>query len=564
MSSIGPADRAQAYVLSTPWALFDLARTGRRPLSLEDPVEVPAGSPLFLAAPAEARVDVDGRHLGAQRETNAFHLGHRRYALYSLSVGTRDEDSTMAVRLDNAVAGHIEIMGHFPRPSWSLGHDRIAPSDPRQERLDLFLLGLVDLIRLADDPAVAWHESGWTRLSTAWTGDEIRLTDPPMALIVRHADTLQRLLNDLGHHPRHILSRTRDMTPVDLVQQLDIASVRWLSRQPGRDVYERAGPRQRILAVRRFEDLDTLENRVLRDLAARSQGLATAYTTHYCALSTSERWKRVDEYRRRCQRLARDLRESAIGLPRPPIMPNNALLDDRRYRRIWRAYRDIIRRLDEQDECWRWQHRLWADFCRLATQVALQFVDKFHAVAESPLRIATEQQRGRWSLVDAHSGVFLLLDRQGLPAAILSVLWDTTAKHPKLAPWMAGLGAAAVLHLQSLKDGKESYLLLWPLHLFGDEIPELHQIAESGHRALERCLSELELADNVHIRAEGLVLVSNFGAGQFTDGPTAHRAGAVVATRLRAGYGGLRRDIDHLGYWLYSIALRLVDGTEAK
>ena len=470
----------------------------------------------------------------------------------------------MAVRLDNEVAGHIKIIGHFPRPSWSLGRDQVAPSDQWQMRLDLFLLGMVDLIRLVDDPAVVWRESGWERLSLAWTGSEIRLSEPPMALIVRHAQTLHRLINDLAQHPRRILSRTREMTPVDLVQQLDIASVRWLSRQPGKTVYERAGPRQQILAVRRFEDLDTLENRVLRDLTVRSHGLANAYTTHYHALSASRRWKQVDEYRRHCNRHARTLREKDIGLPRPPITPNYALLQDRRYRRVWRAYREIIRRLDEQDECWRWQHRLWTDFCRLATQVALHVDERFHAIAVSPLRIAAEQQRGRWSLVDAHSGSFLLHDRQGHPVAILSILWDTTAEHPKLAAWMAGLGAAAILHLQSLNDGSESYLLLWPLHLFGDDRPDLDLIAKSAHRALQSRLSELKLADNVDIRAEGLVLVSKFGVTQQTDGPSLSRDGAVVAAQLSAGYGGLRQDIDHLGEWIHVMALNLLEGVEAE
>ena len=563
MSSFGPAERPQAYVLWTPWALFDLTRepgsTGRRPLWLEAPVEVPAGWPLILAVPAGARVNVDGRRLRAQRETNAFNLGHHRYMLYSLCIGTRDEDATMTVRLDDDVAGQIRIRGHLPRPSWSLGRDRSAPSDPRQERLDLYLLGLVDLIRLAEDPAVAWHESGWARLSDAWTGDNISLTDPPMALIVRHADTLLRLLTDLGRHPRHILSRTRAMLPVDRVQQLDVASVRWLSRQPGREVYERAGPRQRILAVRRFEDLDTLENRVLRDLSVRSHGLATAYTKQYRTLSSSLRWQGVDKYRRSCERLARILSDREIGWPRPPVVPNYALLQDRRYRRVWSAYREILRRLDEQDECWRWQHRLWADFCKLVTQVALYRGHKFETVAESPLRIAPEQHRGRWSLVDAHSGVFLLRDRQDRPAAVLSVLWDTTAEHPKLASWMAGLGAAAVLHLQGLKDGRESYLLLWPLHLFGDDAPNLKEIATSAQRALDSCLKALVLADNVDIEAEGLVLVSNFDARHETAGPRVEQAGTVIAARLSAGYGGLRQDIDRLGDWLHSAALRLVE-----
>lgn len=561
MSSFGPAERPQAYVLLTPWALFDHTQKpgspGRRPLSLKAPVDVPAGRPLYLAVPAGMRVDVGGRRLGAQRETNAFELGHHRYALHSLCIGTRDEDATMVVRLDDDDAGQIRILGHLPRPSWSLGHDHNVPSDPRQERLDLYLLGLVDLIRLAEDPAVVWHESGWTWLALAWTGAEINLTEPPMALIVRHAKTLQRLLNELGGHPRRILSRTRSMTPVDRVQQTDIASVHWLSRQPGRDVYERAGPRQRILAVQRFEDVDTLENRVLRDFAARSHGLSAAYTEQYRALRTSFRWQRVEKYRRDCQRLAGALRHSGIGLPRPPIVPNYALLYDRRYRRIWHAYREIIRRQDEQDECWRWQHRLWADYCRLSVQVALRTRREFRAIAESPLRIAPEQQRGCWSLVDAHSGSYLLHDKQERPIAVISMLWDTAAKHLKLASWMAGLGAAAVLHLQSLENGRESFLLLWPLHLFGHEALNLGEIAASGQRALGACLSALALADNVNIRAEGLVLVSNFDTRQPTAG--AVRSGSVVAARLSAGYAGLRQDIDKLGGWLHSVALRLVD-----
>jgi len=567
MSSFGQAERPQAYVLLTPWALFDrtqeLGSPGRQPLSLQAPVEVPAGRPLYLAAPDGVHVDVDGRRLGAQRESNAFDLGHHRYSLHSLCIGTRDEDATMTVRLDNDFAGRICIRGHLPRPSWSLGRDSSAPSNPRQERLDLYLLGLVDLIRLAEDPAVAWHESGWARLALAWNGDEINLSDPPMALIVRHAKTLQRLLNDLGRHPRRILSRTRSMTPVDRVQQLDIASVHWLSRQPGRKVYERAGPRQRILAVRRFEDLDTLENRVLRDLAVRSHGLSTAYTEQYRALSTSQRWGQVDKYRRECHHLAGALRHGNIGMPRPPIVPNYALLHDRRYRRIWRAYREIVRHLDEQDECWRWQHRLWADYCRLFVQVALRARREFRVIAESPLRIAPEQQRGRWSLVDAHSGTYLVHNKQDQPTAVISVLWDTTAKHSKLASWMAGLGATSVLHLQSLGNRRESFLLLWPLHLFCDEPPNLEEIAASGQRALDASLKTLALADDIDIRAEGLVLVSNFDTRQDTAVSSVVRSesgsGSVVAVRLSAGYGGLRRDIDRLGGLLHSMALRLVD-----
>jgi len=121
---------------------------------------------------------------------------------------------------------------------------------------------------------------------------------------------------------------------------------------------------------------------------------------------------------------------------------------------------------------------------------------------------------------------------------------------------MAGLGAAAVLHLQGLENDQVGYLLLWPMHLFGAEEVDLRQIAKSGRRALDNCAP-------VDIKAEGLVLVSNFDTSRIIAGRWTQRDGTVLATRLRAGYGNLRRDIESLGGWLHTIALRLVVGGPA-
>jgi hypothetical protein len=567
----------KAYVLVAPWELFDrpskAGGVGRRPLSVEEPVLVPAGRPIYLAAPEGAKVDVEGDRLGAQRESKAFDLGHPPYTLYSLSIGTREADATMTIRLDDTVAGSIRITDHLPRPSWSLGRKGSAPSDAQQGRLDLFLLGLIDLIRRADDddfalpdadvasrdandPTPAWDESGWQRLTNAWTKTKVRLSDPPLALIVRHSNDLPRLLAELGHHPRRILSRTRAMTPVDRVQQLDNSSVRWLSRRPGRIVYERADSRQRIRAVQRFEDLDTLENRVLRDLAIRSHVLAESYTAQYQALKKSRRWKQVDRYRRGCRRLARDLGDEKIGTLRPPTVPNYPLLQERRYRRVWRAHREIIKKLDEQDECWRWQHRLWADFCRLAVQVALR--TKFNIIAESPLNLAAEQRRGHWALVDAHSGSFLLKNTLGEPAAVMSLIWDLAADHGKRHQWMSSLGAAAVLHLQRLDNGHESYLVLWPVHRFGEDAPDSNEFAASGQRALTKRLVRMADEEDIDVRARSLVLVSNFAS----EDRATTRDGNVVVQRLNAGHNSMKSEIERLARTLESMARQLTNTEE--
>jgi hypothetical protein len=549
------------FVHNTPWSLFDVTQDtigiGRIRLEPGETVEVQAGMPIFISAPADIEVDVDDRRLGSMRESAPFEFGSQNYSLHSLSIGTRKEDDCMKILLDGSHGGTIQIVGHKPRPSWSLGHQRVLPTDRHQGQLDLFLLGLTDLIRLADDPSVAWHESGWARLAMAWTSDAINPSDPPMALIVRHAEKLQRLLGDLERRPRRILSRTQSMTPVDRVQQLDVASVRWLSRQPGRDIYERAGPQQRILAVRRYEDLDTLENRVLRDLAYRSQGLASAYTAQYNQLRDSRRWQAVDRYSRECRKLARSLKSQKVGMPRPPIVPNYALLQDNRYRRIWKSYREIIRRMDEQDECWRWQHRLWSDFCRLLIQIVLHVRPEFQTVAESPLRIAPEQRRGHWSEVDAQSGVYIVHDENNAPVSVASVLWDLTEDHPKLGEWAAGLGAISVVHFQQLKNGKESYLLIWPLHFFGENSPGLFHIAESSNRALQESSRSNSLTNDIVLTIEGLVMVSNFSAQLDGTEPARIREGSAVAARMSSRFGGIQEDANAIGTILHSIAMRL-------
>ena len=81
-----------------------------------------------------------------------------------------------------------------------------------------------------------------------------------MAEIVRQARRMQPVLHDLERRIRRVLRRHRELTPLDRVQEMDRASMVWLSRQPGRSIAERAGASQRILATGRRENFDTLDH----------------------------------------------------------------------------------------------------------------------------------------------------------------------------------------------------------------------------------------------------------------------------------------------------------------
>ena len=102
----------------------------------------------------------------------------------------------------------------------------------------------------------------WGAASQVWFRDGSQ--EARMALIVRlsREQPLHRALAAISPHPRRILQRYRDNTPISRIQELDSACIRDYARRPGVTASEKAGARQCLLAVRRREQRDTLENRV--------------------------------------------------------------------------------------------------------------------------------------------------------------------------------------------------------------------------------------------------------------------------------------------------------------
>ena len=543
------------FALPHPWSLYDTAGqpgVSRQKLG-QAPVTIQAGGALFLAVPEGRRLTARGRKRGMEREGRAFPLANGSYELRIVSVGTRSDERRFEIAGPEGLEGAVDLIGHLPRPGWTAGVEGGAPTERRAEALDRFILDTIERIRSADDPTLVDLPTHWARLEHAWSQPGLESPDPPLELIVRQAESMRALIAELASHPRRILRRTREQMPLGRVQQLDTTCIRWLSRQPGRDVYERAGPRQRILAVARYETLDTLENRVLRAFAELSRNVARDYCRRYDALRHSVRWRLVDRYAAECRRISRELREVGIGLPEPPVVPNFVLLQEPRYRRVWIAWRELLRRLDEQDEAWRWQHRLWADFCRLVVHVCLRHAADVETIAEAPLRIAHEQMRGRWSLVDGQTGVFLAT-KDGR-RFVVSSIGDMTADHPKVEPWMCSLGAVCMLHVQALDNGAEAVVFVWPVHGAGSARPALEQQVLSAGRALSRCLDQVELSSD-RPRAGGLVLLSEVELDDHQQ-PCRDERNHVVGLSYGPGPHTLARAVGRLADGLLALIGRL-------
>lgn len=241
-----------------------------------------------------------------------------------------------------------------------------------------------------DDPSTLWQH-----LAAAWDRAE-REDDPRMAEIVRQAREMSPVLKQFRERIRRVLRRNRELTPLDRVQEMDRGSMQWLSRQPGRSTAERAGAGQRILAVARHENFDTLENRVTNAYLRLAGVVGREWIREHPKAQGSSRYQAVLGYVKLCKSLAADLAALGVGIATADITPNYVLLEDRVYRDIREAWEALLRREKALDELWAWQAQTWTDFSVLAIVLALHEMDGAELVAQAPIHFRDEAASGIW------------------------------------------------------------------------------------------------------------------------------------------------------------------------
>lgn len=149
-------------------------------------------------------------------------------------------------------------------------------------------------------------------------------------------------VNSILIMPRQTVIRVHEMTPVYLAQRLDSRSVQWLSRKPGNNLREKLAANPHILAATRKMSFDTLENRLLKAFLIRVQGLLLDRQGASIKL-TEQQEGLIDSI----QKILRQEEFVAIK-PWQHMPPNNVLLQDKQYRKVWRAWQ-LLNRLE--DDC---------------------------------------------------------------------------------------------------------------------------------------------------------------------------------------------------------------------
>lgn len=151
-------------------------------------------------------------------------------------------------------------------------------------------------------------------------------------------------INNILIMPRQTINRVHEMTPVYLAQRLDSRSLQWLSRKPGNNLREKLAANPHILAATRKMSFDTLENRLLKTVLIRALGLLLDRQAANFKL-TEQQETFIDSI----QKILRQEEFLAIK-PWQHMPPNNVLLQDKQYRKVWRSWR-LLNRLEDDCEC---------------------------------------------------------------------------------------------------------------------------------------------------------------------------------------------------------------------
>ena len=385
-----------------------------------------------------------------------------------------------------------------------------------------------ELEEALDDP-----EHLWPRLRNAWN-NATEDANPRMAEIVRQARDMGNTLEDLERRLRKVLRRDHARVALDRVNEMDRRSMQWLARQPGRTVAERAGGDQRILAIVRNENFDTLENRVLHAYVRLAEAVAREWLEEH-RNHASDRYIRVNSFRRKCRNLADELSALGIGVAAPGVVPNYVLQDDRSYRGVYNAWLRLLRETAREDELWAWQAETWTDFCILAVTLAIEDLSDAELVAQSPVRWLSEMHAGRWFGQDNPLAVFWLHD----PGLVVEV-----QARPRVSTRQFETRAVVWLRLTDLNSGDQRRVPIWTPHMMARPDPATEAKAACLLLDQVRRVPEQDL----YQMYDGLVLLPAHGDPETASYHLGERS--VLGVALDAAGQGLALGMEAIGTFI--------------
>ena len=195
----------------------------------------------------------------------------------------------------------------------------------------------------------------------------------PLIISLERKYSLRNKLRNRTGKLNSQLRRKNDLMPIGQIQELDGYALRDYIRRPGNTPEEKAGPKQQLMGVKRYQDYSKLENQFLVYFATRILYLECyryqkeEQTEH---LETVTKFKQVIEAFKQ-DPIVKEIKIRGFKMTRP----NYPLQKTPDYRGFYDAYQDYLKDKKEKINIWKYRNRLFGEVFYVYILAALLQLD---------------------------------------------------------------------------------------------------------------------------------------------------------------------------------------------
>ena len=202
----------------------------------------------------------------------------------------------------------------------------------------------------------------------------------PLIISLSERYELQHKLEAIAPKLRHQLRRQAELMPVGRIREMDASCLRDYIRRPGRTVAQKAGSKQELMGVQRYQDYNTAENKFLVYFAVMVLHLECY---RYERSGATQYQSQVRRFRHLIDNFKQHPAVQSIQASHyHQATPNYVLQQNPIYSSFYRANQDYISKKRERATIWSFRNQLLADTVYICLLAALT---QFQGVGVNPL-----------------------------------------------------------------------------------------------------------------------------------------------------------------------------------
>jgi len=236
----------------------------------------------------------------------------------------------------------------------------------------------------------------------------------PLILALNKRYELRHKLELIAPKLRSQLNRVAEMMPLGHIQEMDAYCLRDYVRRPGKDAIEKAGARQELMGIKRYQNYNTPENRFLKGFCDLLHLECQDYRSNY------------QEAKSLCIAIERFRQEPSVKtIPRTTIFtgkPNYVLQQNPIYRSFYQAYQDYLKRRTEKEKFWGFRQALLVDIVKILWLEALLKLEGSYLDCQTKIEILDIPKEGKYLRDNQKFKILCLLNKS---AFIFNLQQDT-------------------------------------------------------------------------------------------------------------------------------------------